>query len=51
MSLRINNGQVVDPQESTVRKTDLFLQDGKIVGIGSAPKGFIKYGFFRNIPT
>ena len=40
MSLRINNGQVVDPRESKVGKTDLFLQDGKIVGIGSAPKGF-----------
>jgi len=40
MSLRINNGQVVDPQESVIRKTDLFLRDGKIVGIGSAPKGF-----------
>ena len=40
MSLRINNGQVVDPLEATVRKTDLFLRDGKIVGIGSAPKGF-----------
>jgi len=40
MSLRINNGQVVDPRESKVSKTDLFLRDGKIVGIGSAPKGF-----------
>ena len=40
MSLRINNGQVVDPRESKVRKTDLFLREGKIVGIGSAPKGF-----------
>ena len=40
MSLRINNGQVIDPRETKVRKTDLFLRDGKIVGIGSAPKGF-----------
>ena len=40
MSLRISNGLVVDPAESTVRQADLYLQDGKIVGIGSAPAGF-----------
>ncbi len=40
MSLQIKNGQVVNPLEMTVVKTDLFLQDGKIVGLGSAPKSF-----------
>ncbi|MDH3390124.1 MAG: dihydroorotase [Gammaproteobacteria bacterium] len=40
MSLRIRNGLIVDPAEARVREADLYLQDGKIVGIGSAPSGF-----------
>jgi dihydroorotase len=40
MSLRISNGQVVDPLGATLSKTDLFIDDGRIIGIGSAPKGF-----------
>ncbi len=40
MSLHIKNGKVVDPAGSTEHQADLFLQDGRIVGIGIAPKGF-----------
>jgi len=40
VSLRIRNGLIVDPAEARVREADLYLQDGKIVGIGSAPSGF-----------
>ncbi len=40
MSLHIKNGKVVDPAGSTEHQTDLFLRDGRIVGIGKAPKGF-----------
>ncbi|MCP4390461.1 MAG: dihydroorotase, partial [Gammaproteobacteria bacterium] len=41
MSLHIKNGLVIEPAESTQRETDLYLQDGKLAGIGKPPKGFI----------
>jgi len=40
VSLHIRNGLVVDPGGATLREADLYLQDGKIVAIGSAPAGF-----------
>ena len=40
MSLHIKNGLVVDATTSTTHMADLFLADGKIAGIGSAPEGF-----------
>ena len=40
MSLHIKNGLLVDTTKSTIKQSDLFLQDGDIVAIGSAPQGF-----------
>lgn len=40
MNLHIKNGLVVDTTASTTRATDLFLADGRIAGIDSAPAGF-----------
>lgn len=39
MSLHIRNGRIVEPGDST-RVADVYLQNGKIVGLGSAPNGF-----------
>ena len=40
MSLHIKNGLVVDAATSANQTTDLFLADGRIAGIGSAPENF-----------
>ena len=40
MSLHIKNGLVVDVAASATQPADLFLADGKIVGIGSPPANF-----------
>lgn len=40
MNLHLKNGLLVDGSEAQPRSADLYLQDGKIAGIGSAPKGF-----------
>ena len=40
MSLLIRNGEVVDPAQATLRRADLYLQDGRIVGIDRAPSDF-----------
>ena len=40
MSLHLKNGLLVEPGESTQRQADLYLEDGKIAGIGKAPEGF-----------
>ena len=40
MSLHIKNGLLVETAGSTQRQADLYLQDGKIVGIDKAPDGF-----------
>ncbi|MCP4469616.1 MAG: dihydroorotase [Gammaproteobacteria bacterium] len=40
MSLHICNGRVVGVAESSIRTLDVYLQNGKIVGLGSAPNGF-----------
>lgn len=39
MNLHLRNGLLIDASE-TPRDADLYLQDGKITGIGTAPKGF-----------
>jgi dihydroorotase len=40
VSLHIRNGRVVEVNESNIRPLDVYLQNGKIVGLGSAPNGF-----------
>jgi dihydroorotase len=40
MSLHIRNGRIVEAGASADRVVDIFLQNDKIVGIGSAPNGF-----------
>jgi dihydroorotase len=40
MSLHIRNGRVVEATGADDRLIDIYLQNGKIVGLGSAPNGF-----------
>ncbi len=40
MSLLIKNGRVVDPAAGSQSEADLYLQDGRIVGIDRAPSDF-----------
>jgi dihydroorotase len=40
VTLHIKNGLVVDTAAATTQVVDLFLMNGKIAGIGSAPAGF-----------
>ena len=40
MSLHIRNGRVVEATGADDRVIDIYLQNGKIVGLGSAPNGF-----------
>ena len=40
MSLHIRNARVVDAADNSERVIDIYLQSGKIVGLGSAPNGF-----------
>ncbi len=40
MSLHIKNGLLIETAGSTQRQADLYLQDGKIVGIDKAPDDF-----------
>ena len=40
MSLHIRNGRVVEVDAADIRSLDVYLQNGKIVGLGSAPNGF-----------
>ena len=40
MSLVVKNGLVINPQKATQETVDLYLDDGKIVGIGEAPRDF-----------
>ncbi|MBA3732544.1 MAG: dihydroorotase, partial [Gammaproteobacteria bacterium] len=41
MTLRIIQGRVIDPASDVDRITDLFVADGKIVGLDTAPSGFV----------
>ena len=36
----VKNGLVINPQKATQETADLYLDDGKIVGIGEAPRDF-----------
>ena len=40
MNLHIQNGRLIDPANRLDTHQDLFIADGKIVGVGSAPAGF-----------
>jgi dihydroorotase len=40
MRIHINNGQLLDPANKLDAKQDLFVADGKIVGIKKKPDGF-----------
>ena len=35
-TLRITNGRVIDPSQDLDQVTDLWLADGKILGVGAA---------------
>ena len=39
--LQIANGRLIDPQSGTDARLDLFIADGRVVGIGQAPDGFL----------
>lgn len=41
MSIHIRGGRLIDPASGTDQRTDLFIADGKIVGVGdTVPAGF-----------
>ncbi|WP_028454953.1 dihydroorotase [Chitinilyticum litopenaei] len=40
-NIHIQNGRLVDPLAGTEQQADLFIAYGKIVGVGSAPQGFV----------
>ncbi|MCL2161263.1 MAG: dihydroorotase [Betaproteobacteria bacterium] len=40
MNIRIANGRVIDPARQTDCVQDVFIADGKIAALGSAPDGF-----------
>src|ERR1035437_1254662 len=40
MKLHIQNGRLIDPANGVDRKSDIFVADGRIVGIDKAPQGF-----------
>ncbi len=40
MNIHIRNGRLVDPANRLDAQLDLFIADGKIVGVGNAPDGF-----------
>src|SRR5574338_1208151 len=37
----ISNGRVVDPSNNVDRVQDVYVAEGKVVGLGSAPDGFV----------
>ncbi|KAA3649168.1 MAG: dihydroorotase [Proteobacteria bacterium] len=41
MKIHIANGRLIDPAHEIDQQADLFIANGKIVGIGSAPDGFV----------
>ena len=40
MNLHITNGRLIDPADGVDVVADLFVADGKVAAIGSAPAGF-----------
>ena len=42
MQIEIKNGRLIDPKNTVDREnTSLFIANGKIAGVGSAPAGFV----------
>ena len=41
MKIQIKNGRVIDPASDLDQLTDLHIADGKIIGHGKAPDGFV----------
>jgi dihydroorotase len=41
MNIVIQNGRVIDPKNGVDRNSPLFIADGKVVGLGEAPAGFV----------
>ncbi len=41
MNLHIKNGRLIDPANKIDSKQDLYIVDGKVAAIGSAPAGFV----------
>jgi len=41
MNIEIKNGRVIDPKNGVDLKTSLYIVDGKVVGLGQAPAGFV----------
>lgn len=39
--IKISNGRVVDPERGFDQPADIFITEGRIAGIGSAPAGFV----------
>lgn len=40
MKLMIQGGQIIDPANAVERIDDLYIEDGRIIGIGQTPEGF-----------
>ncbi|MFB3091224.1 MAG: dihydroorotase, partial [Gammaproteobacteria bacterium] len=40
MRLKIMNGRIIDPENNIDQTGNLFIEEGRIVGINKAPKGF-----------
>ena len=40
MGIHIKGGHLIDPANSVDKKTDLYIEDGKVAAIGKAPAGF-----------
>ena len=40
MKLKISNGRVIDPASGLDQQTDVYIADGRIAAIGTAPAGF-----------
>ncbi len=40
MNLKISNGRLVDPAHGTDAVRDIFIADGRVVALGTAPDGF-----------
>jgi len=40
MNIHISNGRLIDPANRIDARQDIFIADGKIVGVGTAPDGF-----------
>ena len=44
MKLHIKNGRLIDPANGIDATQDLFIADGKVAAVGSAPAGFAADG-------